>query len=63
MQAALERSEWLAGDQYTLADVDMAPFVHRLAQVGEAGMIETRRRVAEWYARIMSRPAFQAAIG
>ena len=63
MQAALQRSEWLAGDQYTLADVDMAPFVHRLAQVGEASMIETRRRVAEWYARIKVRPAFQTAIG
>jgi len=63
MQAALERSVWLAGDLYTLADVDMAPFIHRLAGVGETGMIEARPRVADWYARIRARPAFAAAMG
>lgn len=63
MQAALEKSTWLAGNMYTLADVDMAPFVHRLAALGEGAMIEARPRVADWYARIRSRPAFVAAIG
>jgi len=61
MQAALETSAWLAGDAYTLADVDMAPFVHRLAAIGQGAMIETRPRVADWYARISARPAFKTA--
>ena len=61
MQAALETSAWLAGDTYTLADVDMAPFVHRLAAIGQGAMIETRPRVADWYARISARPAFKTA--
>ena len=63
MQAALETSAWLAGDAYTLADVDMAPFVHRLAAIGQGAMIETRPRVADWYARISARPAFKTAFG
>jgi glutathione S-transferase len=62
MQAALEHSTWLAGDTYTLADVDMAPFVHRLATLGEGGMIEERHRVAGWYATIRDRPAFIEAM-
>lgn len=63
MQAALEKSDWLAGGMYTLADVDMAPFVHRLATLGEGAMIEARPRAADWYARIRARPAFAIAIG
>lgn len=61
MESALEKSAWLAGDTYTLADVDMAPFVHRIAAIGETAMIETRPRVADWYARISARPAFKTA--
>lgn len=63
MQAALSQSDWLAGEMYTLADVDMAPFVHRLAGLGETAMIEARPRVADWYARILARPAFAIALG
>jgi len=63
MQAALEKSDWLVGEMYTLADVDMAPFVHRLAALGETAMIEARPRVADWYARIRARPAFAVALG
>ena len=62
MQASLENSDWLAGDMYTLADVDMAPFIHRLANVGEQAMISARPRAADWYARIKARPAFATAI-
>lgn len=58
MQAALESADWLAGEMYTLADVDMAPFVHRLAALGQNAMIAARPRVADWYARIQARPAF-----
>jgi glutathione S-transferase len=62
MQAALEHTAWLAGDHYTLADVDMAPFVHRLAEIGERAMIDERPRVAGWYAQLRARPAFDVAM-
>jgi len=62
MHAALAASPWLAGDEYSLADVDMAPFVHRIAHLGERAMIERRPRVADWYARMLARPAFRQAM-
>ncbi|HVC11834.1 MAG TPA: glutathione S-transferase family protein [Burkholderiales bacterium] len=62
MQGALAEGPWLAGDTYSLADVDMAPFVHRIAHLGETAMIERRPRVAQWYARMRARPAFQQAM-
>jgi glutathione S-transferase len=62
MQEALAGSRWLAGEDYTLADVEMAPFVHRIAHIGETAMIEGRPRVAQWYERMRARPAFKLAM-
>jgi glutathione S-transferase len=62
MEAALAAGSWLAGAAYSLADVDMAPFVHRIAALGEQAMIEARPRVADWYARMRAREAFRAAM-
>jgi glutathione S-transferase len=61
MERALERAPWLAGEEYSLADVDMAPFVHRIAALGDQATIEARPRVADWYARLRARAAFGAA--
>lgn len=61
MEAQLQRTSWLAGDAYTLGDIDMAPFVHRIAAL-DASLVEARPRVAEWYARLRSREAFRQAI-
>ena len=62
MEAALARGPWLAGEDYSLADVDMAPFVHRTAALGAQAMIEARGRAADWYRRMQARPAFRAAM-
>jgi glutathione S-transferase len=62
MEVQLRDQPWLAGAQYTLADVDMAPFVHRTAAVGGQSMIDARPRVADWYARLRRRPAFAQSI-
>ena len=47
---------------YSLADIDIAPFVHRLIRCELFHLVEARPRVADWYARISSRPAFAQAI-
>ena len=62
MEAALAAGPWLAGADYSLADVDIAPFVHRLVQIDLASMIAQRPRVAAWHARITARPAFAVAM-
>ena len=62
MDQALADGPWLAGEEYSLADIDIAPFVHRLNRVDLFNLVEARARVADWYARISSRPAFGNAI-
>ena len=61
MEKTLEKRPWLAGDAYTLADVDMAPFVHRIRAL-DARLLAARPRVSDWYARIREREAFRQAI-
>jgi len=61
MEDSLQNSAWLAGEEYSLADVDMAPFVHRIAAL-DAAMVGARPRVADWYARIQARDAFRTAM-
>jgi len=63
MADALQTGPWLAGEIYSLADIDMAPFVHRLAALGHGAMMEAHPAVAGWYARMQARPAFIAAMG
>lgn len=61
MESALASSEWLAGDMYTLADIDMVPFVHRISAFEEYEAFARWPRVAAWYARMKARPAFARA--
>ncbi len=53
---------WLMGDQYTLADVAMTPYVVRLDHLMLSGMWAARPAVGAWLARINARPNF-AGIG
>jgi glutathione S-transferase len=62
MDQSLKEGPWLAGSDYSLADIDIAPFVHRLIRVELFYLVEARPRVADWYARISARPAYAQAI-
>ena len=62
MDLALAEGPWLAGEQLSLADLDIAPFVQRLVRVDLFGEVEARPRVFDWYSRLSSRPAYQAAM-
>jgi len=60
MNAALEKGPWLLGEQYTLADIIVAPLIDRMADLGmDYVWTEKFPRVADWYARMQARPAFQ----
>ncbi len=50
---SLARTEYLVGDRFTLADVAYLPFVYFLPLME----IEPEPEVAEWAARILSRPS------
>jgi glutathione S-transferase len=61
MQETLARETWLAGDAYSLADINIAPFVHRLASFPDYDLGRDWPAVAGWYARLRARPAFARA--
>ncbi len=62
MEAALSEHEWLAGQQYTLADVAFTPYLARLEHLKILGLLDGRPHVAEWYRRCKQRPSFDHAI-
>jgi glutathione S-transferase len=64
MEATLsERGPWLLGEVPTLADINMMPFVARLAYLGllEAWTAD-RPRINEWWARSQEWPSFKRGL-
>ena len=63
MEDALQHSPWLVGNEISLADVAMAPYVNRLDMLSMSEMWTTRRpRLTDWFARIKARPTFYEAL-
>ena len=62
MEESLGQSRWLAGEELSLGDLDVAPYVHRLASLQLHGMWDARPKVADWYERLQARPTWKAAI-
>lgn len=64
MEAALATRDWLAGVHFSIADVAMAPYLNRLQALAMEPLWHDGRlpRVANWFARISERAAFQTAI-
>jgi glutathione S-transferase len=63
MEGLLEENEWLAGDEYSLADVNtysMLPSVERL--VPEAMSREKTPRCLQWFETMRARPAVREAL-
>ena len=60
MERTLVNSEWLAGTDFSLADIAIAPFIERF----EANGIETlvdwgkRPKTGNWWKRVQGRPSF-----
>ena len=60
--AQLSRTAWLASDDYSLADIAMAPMMDRLEYLAMAGLWEGRPAVRDWIARLKARPGYQKGI-
>ena len=58
MEAALEKTEWLANDRFTLADISVMPSIVRMEDLSLAHMWADLPRVTDWYERLQARPAF-----
>lgn len=60
--AQLSRTAWLASDDYSLADIAMAPMMDRLEYLAMAGLWEGRPAVRDWITRLKARPGYQRGI-
>ena len=63
MEDALKKTEWLAADFFTFADIAMTPYVLRLDMLAMQRMWSDGRlpRVERWLEKVKARPTFAAA--
>ena len=61
MAAVLADHDWLVSDQFTIADICMAPLIVRMEDLGMAEMWAEHAAVQSWYDRVRARPAFAVA--
>jgi len=61
---SLDPGPWTVGEEFTLADIAIAPYMFRLSALGsnQFWSEDRRPRVDEWYKRLSARPSFQTAV-
>ena len=52
---------WIIGEQFTLADVCVAPIFDRIEYLDKEYLWEGRERIYAWYALVKKRPSFVSA--
>ena len=62
MDDALQRGAWLAGDEFSLADLVYASYMARFEQLGLGEMVTNRPRVLDWRTRLFARPSYKSEI-
>lgn len=63
MEQALNRSKWLLGDTYSIADTAIIAYIDRLERLGMAGLWEDRTpQVGKWLAASRARASYTTGI-
>jgi glutathione S-transferase len=62
MDKALQDTSYLAGDEYSLADVDLSVYTYRLGQLTLDPLWQDLPHLQKWTDRVYARPAFQAGV-
>jgi glutathione S-transferase len=64
VERSLDPGPWTVGEELTLADIAIAPYMFRLSALGsnQFWSEDRRPRVNEWYKRLSARPSFQTAV-
>jgi glutathione S-transferase len=63
MNTRLGEATYLAGNDFTLADICYMPYIEYLFASGHGDLITSRANVAAWWNRISTRPSWQTATG
>ncbi|MBT3990655.1 MAG: glutathione S-transferase family protein [Rhodospirillaceae bacterium] len=63
IEETLGESVWLAGDQFSLADIAVAPFIERFEANGLDTLVDWSKRpkAGDWWQRVQARPSYQTA--
>jgi glutathione S-transferase len=62
MEKTLGDHRWLAGDNYSLADIAFTPYITRFEHLQMLGILKNRPKLANWYERIKKRPSYEEAL-
>jgi glutathione S-transferase len=63
MEADLTSGQWLiVGNQFTLADIAMAPYINRIEVLAHPEFITDRPHILNWWQRIQELPCYQKAM-
>ena len=62
MDGALVSSPWLAGNDFSLADIGYAPYITRLEHLDLARWWSDKPHLAAWFQRVKSRPSYSSAV-
>jgi glutathione S-transferase len=64
MESALGDSEWLGGNEFSMADIALAPYVNRIQALSMHEMWTEGRlpRLERWFQKVQERPAFKSAL-
>ena len=62
MDKTLADNPWLAGPEYSLADIDVVPYIWRLRNLHLFGMWKDMPRIQDWLDRVSSRRSFREQI-
>lgn len=63
MEETLANQTWLTGEEFSLADIALTPYVNRLDMLSMSGMWEGGRlpNVTRWFNKIKARPSFKSS--
>jgi glutathione S-transferase len=62
MEAALADTPWLAGKEFSLADIGYAPYITRLDHLQLQFLWDERPHIPEWYDRLRERRPYGEAL-
>jgi glutathione S-transferase len=61
MEACLAEESWLAGNEFSLADIGYAPYIRRLKDLQLQFLWDKRPHVPAWFERVTQRSGYQQA--
>jgi glutathione S-transferase len=62
LEHTLTNSSWLAGNEYSLADIAYSPYMLRLEHLGFGDLIEQRSHVSAWKEKLYATQGFVEGI-